>query len=289
MAKKSDSIKSSIIWIALAVGLVYFFVKDPLGLYHEEKYEVQEEVEEVEEVKEEFARLPEAEMNELLRNAQIGDCITFGVIDNDEYLEWRVLDKQEERILVITESLVDVRQFHHARSDEQNHFIEVTWDMSDIRQYINGELYDSLFNEYEKSKICDTNVTTPEGPEKSLNEEDYPSGGADTIDKLFLLSYDEVRKYFVSDESMKPSNEIYMYFDYKDGTTILSEIYRVKPGENYNVKSGVGSRQIKGWWLRTPGGIIAHSLEVNDGSIDMNGLSVIDECGIRPAMWITTD
>ena len=115
-------------------------------MFHEEKYEVQEVVEEekeAKEAKEEFARLPEEEMNELLRNAQIGDCITFGVIDDDEYLEWRVLDKQEESILVITESLVDVRQFHHTRSDEQKKYIEVTWDMSDIRQYINGELYDS--------------------------------------------------------------------------------------------------------------------------------------------------
>ncbi len=59
-------------------------------------------------------------------NMQVGDKIVF-----DRY-EWRVLDIQNNTVLIITEDIVEQRAYHNVYKD-------TTWDDCEIRKYLNNE------------------------------------------------------------------------------------------------------------------------------------------------------
>ena len=81
--------------------------------------------------------------------------------------EWRILEKQEDKILLISQRTIGNRRFEANSNDRAN---------SEIRRYLSGEFYNSLSNDMQ-SKIVEHS----------------------TGDKIFLLSIDEARRYFSSD------------------------------------------------------------------------------------------
>ena len=89
----------------------------------------------------------------------------------------------------------------------------------------------------------------------SDNADFETDGGNNTTDKVFLLSIDEVIKYFTSASERKAT--------LSDGTSIWC-------------------------WLRSPGCISRHAADVDsDGSVFENGYAVSSESGaVRPALWI---
>jgi len=111
---------------------------------------------------------------------EIGYIIQFGDYD------WRVLDVQDGKALIITENITESRTYH---SD----YVEMTWEQSDIRAYLNGEFYNSFSSE-ERERIIATTV---------INDSNRHgiSGGNDTTDKIFLLSINEANIYFADDSA----------------------------------------------------------------------------------------
>ena len=107
-----------------------------------------------------------------------GQLIKFGSHD------WRVLDIQDGKALIITENIVE---------DMIQGFV-TTWEQGDIRRWLNGEFY-NRFSATEKSRINLTTVTNPGNPQSG----EY--SGADTNDYVFLLSFEEVKKYFADNSS----------------------------------------------------------------------------------------
>ena len=105
-----------------------------------------------------------------------GGKISFGGYD------WFVLDKQDEKMLIITEKVLEKRAYH---SEET----AITWENSDMRKYLNGEFYQS-FNDVDRGRIIEVTNDNPNNPWYGT------SGGKPTIDKIFLLSVEEVVKYF---------------------------------------------------------------------------------------------
>jgi hypothetical protein len=59
------------------------------------------------------------------------------------------------------------------------------WKTSSLRQYLNGKFYENCFTKREKNTISLTNLKVNSG---------------DTEDRLYLLSVEEVYKYFNSDK-----------------------------------------------------------------------------------------
>ena len=99
------------------------------------------------------------------------------IIQFGEY-DWRVLDVQDDRALIITEKIIDIRAYH-------NELTDITWADCDLREYLNGEFYNN-FNANDKARIIQ--VT-------NSNHYNYwyrLEGGLDTDDHIFLLSLDEV-------------------------------------------------------------------------------------------------
>jgi hypothetical protein len=118
------------------------------------------------------------------------------------------------------------------------------WDNSYLRRYLNGEFLDEAFTDEKDRRIVETNLLT------STTKED--SGL--TIDRVFLLSIEDAKRYF-ADNAARIAN------------------YHERPSE---------------WWLRSSGYMIAPSASYvkTDGSVDQTGRVVLDVIGVRPALWL---
>ncbi len=203
---------------------------------------------------------------EKIKTANVGDVITFGNYEQDnnssngkEEIEWIALDKTEDKILVISKYGLDAQPYHQ---EEKN----VTWETCDLRKWLNNTFVNEAFTEEEKSKIVTTNVTADKNPEWNTY------AGNDTQDKVFLLSINEAKRYFSSDEAR---------------ICALTE-YAIEQGaykdNNYTV-DGMG---ICWWWLRSAG----NNQDYAAGVYGINGIGTygdlvnIDYLSVRPALWI---
>ena len=121
------------------------------------------------------------------------EYITFGTYEQDnntangaEPIEWLVLAKEDNRVLVISKYALD-SQLYNAE------WTSVTWETCTLRTWLNETFLSNAFNPTEQSKIQATNVTADKNPWTNTD------AGNDTLDKVFLLSFKEADKYFNSD------------------------------------------------------------------------------------------
>ena len=123
-----------------------------------------------------------------------------------------------------------------------------------------------MFSSYEQKLIKSTTVTADKNPTYDT------SPGNNTKDKVFLLSINEVNKYFSSNEARKCASTEYANAQgaYKNGF--------------YSVDGKATCR----WWLRSPGFNPDNAAHVNfSGYIDHHSHSVhSDDVAVRPALWI---
>ncbi|MDF2822404.1 MAG: hypothetical protein K0R15_2852 [Clostridiales bacterium] len=200
---------------------------------------------------------------------EIGDKLIFG-----EY-EWRILDIKDDKVLILTEEIIELRDYH-------NKSIDITWKDCELRRYLNGEFYDN-FSENDRERIIETINTNPG------NLWYKADGGEDTIDKIFILSMDDVVRTYFGDSSRLldyPSKNQRYWFQRKD--------------ENNIKRRAAFLNSPWWWWVRTPGKNNRVAVYIHgDGNIGIqgNGVSkrntnVIHQLtndnrgGIRPALWI---
>lgn len=158
---------------------------------------------------------------------------------------WQLLDIQNNEALFITEDIIELKPYHTSSQT-------TWWSESDIRNYLNGEFYNK-FNEQEKLKIAQAQVTTPS------HNGNY--GGDPCVDKIFLLSMEEVEQYFP--------------------TAYGEDLF----GNKKRVAKYQG--QPYWWWLRQPGFSHEQAIIVYaDGTIEPYGANVNSVLGVRPAMWL---
>lgn len=193
-----------------------------------------------------------------LTSAQLGDVIKFG------NYEWRVLALKGGKALIISEKLLEEEKYNEEGYNR--------WQYSAIRTYLNGAFYSDAFDDSERAKICETNVVNDDN---QWNE--TVSGGADTRDKIFLLSLEEVVEYFgdSGEFANKPENPDIDGFD-----------------DQYNeARTAYTSRgEARGWWLRSPGDRPSYAAIIGyDGFVDVNGTYVKGSYGVRPALWLKLD
>ncbi len=203
-----------------------------------------------------------------LKNAQVGEYVSFGnyfleeIEEDDDSsvaekdlkkpIEWLVLDKQDGMILVISRYAIDCQPYNSS-------YMDVCWEDSTLRTWLNGTFLKSAFNKTQQNKIVSTTVNA-EG-----NAEYKTEAGNDTKDKIFILSAEEVAKYLSDDRLCRST-------DYAKALGAGGE----RGGDNC------------GWWLRNPGYNNGRAMDVDkDGSIDSYGNFVVYSYnGVRPAMWI---
>lgn len=210
------------------------------------------------------------EWADTVKNASVGDTITFGAYEQDnntsngkEAIEWTVLDKDGMSLLLISKQALDCQQYNTSYTD-------VTWESCSLRKWMNGTFLNKAFNAEEQAQIQNTTVSADKNPEYNTNP------GNATTDKVFLLSINEVEKYFNSDEARKCAPTAYA----KAQGAYTSDIYKTASGA-----------ATCWWWLRSPGYNQNSAADVyNDGSVDFGGYIVnYGTDAVRPALWINLD
>jgi hypothetical protein len=176
---------------------------------------------------------------------------------------WRVLDIQESRILVLSDKIIEPQPFHNKSEP-------VTWAESDLRRYLN-ETFLKTFSEAEKSRMIESKITTSNNPWFGTG------GGSNTTDKVFLLSVNEVVKYFGDSRQLRNKNRNTKYF--------ISDKF------NYVRKTVDKDENFLCWWLRTPGNSSTFISSVTaDGRIVVSGdfanRNNALSGGVRPAIWL---
>jgi len=177
---------------------------------------------------------------------------------------WVVLDVQDGYALIITENVKIIGTGQYNRSG-----INISWANSTMRSYLNNE-YLNIFSEEERARIRETYVITNNNPWYDVN------GGGNIMDKVFLLSLEEVVRYFGDSGQMriKPDNMIDRVY--------LSDMY-----DSARIARDDTGRQAF-WWLRSPGSAarLASGIDAR-GTIWMYGTGVSnDSLGARPALWL---
>lgn len=210
------------------------------------------------------------EWADTVKNASVGDTITFGAYEQDnntsngkEAIEWTVLDKDGMSLLLISKQALDCQQYNTSYTD-------VTWESCSLRKWMNGTFLNKAFNAEEQAQIQNTTVSADKNPEYNTNP------GNATTDKVFLLSINEVEKYFNSDEARKCAPTAYA----KAQGAYTSDIYKTASGA-----------ATCWWWLRSPGDYQYSAAYVSiGGSVSFIGYSVdTDFDAVRPALWINLD
>ena len=125
---------------------------------------------------------------------------------------WRIFDIKNNAALIITEEIIEQRTYHDA-------YKAIIWADCALREYLNGEFYDK-FNATDKSRIIPVINKNPD------NQWYGSKGGADTEDNIFLLSIEEVCKYFgdsLSKLQNRGKNQRY-WFERKDENNLRLDL-----------------------------------------------------------------
>ena len=190
-------------------------------------------------------------------DAQIGKTLFFGSYKqgpNGEIkpIEWRVLDIQSGRALLLSENILDFLKYNDTRS-------YVTWETCSLRSWLNGSFYNNSFTASEQSRIFYATNRNPNNPDYGTR------GGNDTEDHVFLLSTGEAKEYLRSDGK------------------------RIAYATDYAHSKGYDTQDRScWWWLRSPGSTGDSVAGVNyNGTFFRKGDYVDDhDIGVRPAMWL---
>ena len=180
-----------------------------------------------------------------------------GSIQKIADIDWRVLSVENNQALLISEKILEKRCYN-------KEYEEITWENCTLRKYLNGEFLNKLGSI--KSAIADTRNSNPKNPWYGT------PGGNVTMDKVFLLSLDEVCRYFGdSTAELRNVRKDDLYFTDKNSPNRIAED-----------SNGTASW----WWLRLPGieSYIAARVDAV-GDVDMDGDIVsAGGGGVRPAL-----
>ncbi len=126
---------------------------------------------------------------------EIGDILPFGKYyqrkgsNQMEPIEWMVLDVREDRALLISRYGLDAKPYNTTKEN-------VTWETCTLRKWLNGDFLNTAFTAVEQKRIIQTTV---DNGNFQGNSAWRASGGNDTEDRIYLLSYREAEQYFSSD------------------------------------------------------------------------------------------
>ena len=226
-----------------------------------------------------------------------GDTLTFGKYYQDNSAEkkpikWTVLDYSDDKVLLLSKYVIDAKPYNSS-------LVNTTWERCSLRTWLNGEFATKAFSSQEKNLIVTTRISTPSfkhpfrvgGGGLTSNPNIVP-GGNDVNDKIFLLSFEEAKKYFKQNTELKDLAKAVVPWA---SDTIINDVAGVYPELKCTPTDFAKSKNVYGsdkdgawWWFRSPGNtsqmatstmgsiILYHpGTEVNDATL-----------GVRPALWV---
>ena len=209
---------------------------------------------------------------------QEGDIVELGSFDGLT-LEWLALeiDEENERALLAAKDIVAYWAYSTNQQDGS------TWENSDIRAWLNDTFYNQAFTDEQKAFILESEIANPPNPESGI-------GGENTIDKLFLLSYEEAQQYFPTSES----RQAYCNFTPEYAKILAKRVvaaselgYTDNDLEGLETDFNSYSGTTDSYWLRTPGTSLHNASGVSyEGELEVHRNQIHSLQGIRPAVWV---
>ena len=199
----------------------------------------------------------------------VGSYVTFGTYPQTKAgtdatpIEWLVLDVQGNKSLLISRYALDCQPYN-------TEFKDITWEQCTLRTWLNSEFVSKAFSADEQKAIFISRVD-------NSNSQGYSgydtSGGNNTQDKVFLLSYSEAWKYFADDASRKcaPTD------------------YAVAQGGYTSSSARVDGKATSRWWLRSPGINQIRAVCVYGGGSRFDDYVSNTNTVVRPAFWINLE
>lgn len=188
-----------------------------------------------------------------IADANVGDIVTYGKYHDpaeNDGIKWLLLEKSDNKALLLSYWGLDAKPYNET-------LIDVSWDNCTLRSWLNSEFLNEAFSFDAQVSIADTLV-----PAEIGNKSGLPLGN-DTVDKVFLLSTDEVGKYDLASTC---------------GTT------------SYAMEAGATDTGF--WWTRSHWGSLDQGAFVRDEYLGQHfgGIDVDASDGIvRPAIWVNLE
>lgn len=221
---------------------------------------------------------------EKLKQANVGDNVIWGSYEQDtsssngtEDIEWLVLDKTSDKLLLISEYALDCIPYN-------NEDMNVTWETSTLRKWLNEEFLNTAFSNDELDLIAKTTVKT--AISKSIYEDKKTI--FETQDQIFVLSGQEANKYFL-DKGVLTNK------------SVPTET-AIKNGVDYHEYPDGDGAYCYCWWLRNHGwsggdnntdlSKAAYFMSFSEEKYGEDGVYYLgdpvnyDTIGVRPAVWI---
>lgn len=188
------------------------------------------------------------------------------------------IDDENNRVLAIAQSCVALMPYHLPGG-------AVDWEHCTLRQWLNDSFYRALPHTI-RSRVLEVENRN------AANARHGTHGGGPTVDRVFLLSIDEVERYFPAPAPF-------------DGEPALSDLKRL----HAFWRAGFQDRLLGWWWLRSPGQdprFAATVSSTDEPTVCYEGHDVYGQmegaeeepdmlgapfgkpfaCGVRPALWL---
>ncbi len=203
-----------------------------------------------------------------LTDVKVGKTVDFGQYEQEnnmangkEAIVWRVLAVKDEKALLLTDKLLDVKPYNIENKD-------ITWETSTLRKWLNEDFLNNAFTAGEQAAIAATTLLNKD------NDDDWTDGGNNTNDKVFLLSREEAEMYLASVSARIAQGTIWAQNNFMG---VAGDI----PPDNMQ------------WWLRSVGYkqnaacMVFEDGTISDGSLTFGLSNVsIESIGVRPALWV---
>ena len=173
------------------------------------------------------------------KGIDVNDLIAFGSFPQSsasgvaEPIEWRVLDRAEDDVLLLSERILECRRYHAE-------LVETTWRDCDLRAWLNGEFFGAAFGDGERELVLQTTCG------------DNGDGTPDTVDRVFLLSVPQVRALTAVNPDGRPRRAAvgtaFARLPKADGCRLY--VYDKGVERDYLTANGV-RQGCSWWWTRT--------------------------------------
>lgn len=212
------------------------------------------------------------------REAQftVGNYVTFGEYpqttagEDMTPIEWLVLARDGNKALLISRYWLDAQPYNTDHTS-------VTWETCTLRTWLNVTFYNKAFSSDEQAAILTTSVDN--GKNQGYSKWST-SGGNNTEDKVFLLSYAEANKYFgVTYDNISNTK-----------SRVAPTAYAIAHGTWASSSNKTADGTDAGWWwLRSPGNYQDFAAVVDtDGSLRNITVNYVSG-SVRPTLWVNIE
>lgn len=206
----------------------------------------------------------------------VGNYVTFGEYpqttagEDMTPIEWLVLARDGNKALLISRYGLDAQKYNTINTG-------VTWEKCTLRIWLNNAFYNKAFNSAEQTAILITNV---DNSKNQCYSGWSTSGGNNTQDKVFLLSYAEANKYFGVPYGNSSNTK----------SRVAQTAYAIAHGTWASSSNKTADGTDAGWWwLRSPGNYQDFAAVVDtDGSLRNITVNYVSG-SVRPALWVNIE